>query len=194
MKKILAFALAFVASASFAASINWGTTTKTAFAGSTIGGVEARLLYIGASDLSEDAKFTITATDTLASLANKIGTDTESTASSTASGMLKGKLSGTYTFDSGLNDGDYVAILLSYTSGGKTYFNLSQTVATAYNAVVGAWEDASAVASFTYSGGSAEAAESGSLTAGGGWTAVPEPSTAALALAGLALLLKRRKA
>lgn len=32
------------------------------------------------------------------------------------------------------------------------------------------------------------------LTSGGGWVAVPEPSTAALALAGLALLLKRRKA
>ena len=32
------------------------------------------------------------------------------------------------------------------------------------------------------------------VTPGGGWAAVPEPSTAALALAGLALLLKRRKA
>ena len=32
------------------------------------------------------------------------------------------------------------------------------------------------------------------LTSGGGWTQVPEPSTAMLALAGLTLLLKRRKA
>ena len=35
---------------------------------------------------------------------------------------------------------------------------------------------------------------SSKVSPGGGWTAVPEPSTAALALAGLALLLKRRKA
>lgn len=194
MKKILTLAVALVASASFAASINWGTTTKTAFGGSTVGGISATLVYIGASDLSAEATFTIEEGDTLTKLANKIGTATGSTATSTASGMAKGKLSGTYTFDSGLNDGDYVAVLLTYTSEGKTYFNLSKTVATSYDAVVGAWNDASAVATYTYSGGSVENAKTGKLAAGGGWTAVPEPSTAMLALAGLALLIKRRRA
>ena len=186
--------LALVASASFAASINWGTTTKTAFGGSTVGGISATLVYIGSSDLSSGATFTITEDDNLTSLANKIGTATGSTATSTASGMAKGKLSGTYTFDSGLNDGDYVAVLLSYVSEGTTYFNLTSTTAVSYDAVVGTWNDASTVASYSFCGGSADKSKTGSISVGGGWTAVPEPSTAALALAGLALLIKRRRA
>ena len=194
MKKFLTLTLVAAATASFGASINWGTTSAATFNGTKMGGVKATLIHIGATDLAEDATFTITASSTLSSLANTIGTDTESTTTSTASGMGLGKVAGTWTFDSGLSNNDYVAILLSYTAEGVTWYNLTTTTKVTYNEVAGVWNNSSNAANWSYSGGTADDSKTGTIKAGGGWTAVPEPSTAALALAGLALLLKRRKA
>ena len=83
--------------------------------------------------------------------------------------------------------------MLSYVSGGKTYYNLGSETYT----VSGMADSTSSLNAFkpaasTFSYGSSS--EGTSVSAGSGWVAVPEPSTAALALAGLALLLKRRKA
>ena len=178
----------------FGASINWGTTSAATFDGTKMGGVNATLIHLGATDLSGSATFTITESTTLSSLANEIGTDTGSTTTSTASGMGKGKVAGTWTFDSGLTSGDYVAILLSYTAEGTTWYNLTSTTTVSYNEVAGVWNNSSNAANWSYSGGTAADSKTGTIKAGGGWVAVPEPSTAALALAGLALLLKRRKA
>ena len=47
-------------------------------------------------------------------------------------------------------------------------------------------------ANFSVSGTTSETP--GKMSAGSGWTAVPEPATATLALAGLALLIRRRRA
>ena len=78
-----------------------------------------------------------------------------------------------------------------YAAEGKTYYNLSTTTYTLSSIADNtSTETMSTASSFTWTTGE----DSSSLKAGGGWTAVPEPSTAALALAGLALLLKRRKA
>ena len=85
-------------------------------------------------------------------------------------------------------------MLLSYTKEGKTYYNISSTTYT-----LSGYTDATSTpdpynltpSNQTYTMADASTTK---VSPGGGWTAVPEPSTAALALAGLALLLKRRKA
>jgi len=85
---------------------------------------------------------------------------------------------------------------LSYVSEGKTYYNYSANIYTVsgIDPDVG---DASTLgdATFTFDMNTKTTLSGGqSATAGGGWTVVPEPSTAMLALAGLALLIKRRRA
>ena len=83
--------------------------------------------------------------------------------------------------------------VLSYKSGDDTYWNVSSSVYELTQANIDALrEDGTALpdSSFAFS----NSVSSGSGSVGGGWAQVPEPSTAALALAGLALLLKRRKA
>ena len=103
----------------------------------------------------------------------------------------KAKLSGVTTFDYGTyNNGDVFGFVLSYVSGGKTYYNISSDTYTLEGIVNAASSPAAAAPTFDFT----SKKEASSISKGGGWTAVPEPSTAALALAGLALLLKRRKA
>ena len=191
MKKILAIAIAATCVTSFGASFSWSTTTKTVFGGETVGGVSALLVYIGATDTLTGSDIAITKDSTASSIASSIGTATDSTATSVASGKTMGKLSGTYEFTSGVNDGDYFAVLMSYSSGDKTYFNISSTFQGSFDSASNTWSPATTTATWTTASDAAT-----SISAGGGWTAVavPEPSTAALALAGLALLLKRRKA
>ena len=76
-------------------------------------------------------------------------------------------------------------ILYTTTQGGQDYYYLGQvftfdTSSSSYNPTTS-----------TFTATSTSAPPQGNA---GAWTAVPEPSSAALALAGLALLLKRRKA
>ena len=86
--------------------------------------------------------------------------------------------------------GSYFGLLYAYTSGSDQYYfagtvyQFSDTDTTHYNSDLQTftWKD-DKLATSTDSTGASQ-----------GWVAVPEPSTAALALAGLALLLKRRKA
>ena len=190
MKKILAIALATACVTSFGASFSWSTSTKTAFDGATVGGVSAVLVYLGATDTLTGSAIAINKESTVDSIASSIGTKTTSTATSVASGKTKGKLSGTYEFTSGVNDGDYFAVLMSYSSGDKTFFNISSTFQGAFDSASNTWSPVSTTATWSTTSDKAT-----SISANGGWVAaVPEPSTAALALAGLALLLKRRKA
>ena len=104
------------------------------------------------------------------------------------------KIQSSWTIDTdNYSNGDTFAVLLKYTgaSDGKVYFNLSSALVTMEGVSLDPPVNANNTSSaFSYSTSS----EKGKLTAGGGWTAVPEPSTAALALAGLALLIKRRRA
>ena len=79
-----------------------------------------------------------------------------------------------------------------YSNEGKTYFNLSSSTYTMSGLSDELSTPTAASFAFNYGGPT----ESTKVSSGSGWVqaAVPEPSTAALALAGLALLLKRRKA
>lgn len=186
MKKTLTFiAVAVVATAAHGASIAW-SLSNVAFDGSKItsAGSEltASLFFLGNGG-SLASSYTEAEIASLDIVATASGTNTKSANT------------GTYDLVSGVNaNGDVFGMLLSYTSGGKTYYNIASTVYT----LSGYDNDTSTpdkynltAASMTYT---VKEGTSSSVSPGGGWTAVPEPSTAALALAGLAFLLKRRKA
>ena len=98
----------------------------------------------------------------------------------------------TWINDSYKTNGDTFGLVLSYNDGEKTYWNISSSV----NAFSGLVPDDPTVSAADWNAFTVNGAKNttSSLSKTSGWTAVPEPSTAALALAGLALLLKRRKA
>jgi len=193
MKKFVFFLiLAMMATTSHALSFNWSSAAKAAFDGTTIGdgSVTGYLVYLGN---------TSTATYDIEGVTVK-GTAVQNVASLT-SGRGKGNVTGTYENSIGgaigsdkFGNGSVFGMYATYTdSNGKQWVTIASNTYT----VSGAADDGSVIddASFSINWTSKTTLSGGqSATAGGGWTAVPEPSTAALALAGLALLLKRRNA
>ena len=193
-KTILALALAaLVAPSAFGLSFNWSVSgisfDGTRFNKTTGANVTAYLLYLGNNAGYSTTGYTLTEESTATTIISSVGTKAADKTGTTAAG----KISDDFAFDSTkYGNNDVFGVLLSYTSEGKTYFNLSSST---YK-LSGLTDDptqtiADASFTFSYSG----PAESNKISSGSGWVqAVPEPSTAALALAGLALLLKRRKA
>ena len=122
--------------------------------------------------------------------ASKVGTLVGSDEDGTSKGSL---INGTLDL-TGASNGQTYALLAKYVSDGKTYWNLSSTV----NTLSGLDPDdirVNPAAWDNFAFGNTVVGESATLTAGAGWTlAVPEPATGALALAGVALLFKRRRA
>ena len=194
MKKLITITVLLAAMASQAVSFSWDSNkVKIQFDGATTlaaaGSITASLIYLGT-----DSSATIEGY----SIKNGFEADSIST-KSTGLASGKGTYSGTFTKVLGtkfgneatFNPGDYFTVLLTYTdSNSVTWYNLAsstfQVPSDAEDLTTGL------AASFTHSFDMKS--KGTALSAGGGWTAVPEPSTAALALAGLALLLKRRKA
>ena len=181
---IAAFAL--FANLASGASVDWATAAMT-FGEASLKkdtGVTGYLVYLASGSLG--ASYTID--ESFA--ASKVGTVVDS-----CEGTTKGSyVFGSFQIDSEkYGNGDSFAVVMSYVSGGKTYWNLSETV----NTLAGLDETDPRVNPTEWTDfavNSSVAGETGKASGGSGWTAVPEPSTAALALAGLALLLKRRKA
>ena len=204
MKKALTLTLVVAAMVSQAVTITWDSNkTKISFNGATTvataGGITATLLWLGTDSSATISGYTI---------ANGIVADTTTTKSSglastkgTYSKDYSKGIGTTYNNDSDLKlaAGDYFTVLLTYTQtvGEETvtWYNLSSSV---YQLPVDADDQTNDLAGhFAHSFAMNDRGTA--LTAGGGWTAaaatpIPEPSTAALALAGLALLIKRRKA
>ena len=201
MKKLLTLILAATAMASQAVTFTWDSNaTKVSFDGATTiaaaGGITATLLWLGTASSASISDY---------SVANGLVADTTAT-KSTGMATNKGKYSHDYTkaigatinssSESTLAAGDYFTVLLTYTdSENVTWYNLSSSV---YQLPTTADDQTNdLVGHFSHSFAMNDRGTA--LTAGGGWTAaaatpIPEPSTAALALAGLALLIKRRKA
>ena len=190
MKRILATILALAGVSSFAATVNWGIgasyfdTTKIAKNDAT-----AYLVYLGPSSSWSDY-----GTDTIVEIAKSGSTENasaKSLANGGASGSLEMTVGSTYT----LNGTSVTApaasnfgLLYVKGTGADAYYytgsiySFSEADTAHYNATLKTytWKD--------------DKVASNSSSSAQGWVAVPEPSTAALALAGLALLLKRRKA
>ena len=199
MKKTLTLLLVGLAFGAQALSFDWASAAKISFEGSTdlatAGKITAHLIYLS-TDTSATVKtetdgFTVSGTEVATAVTKSSGLAT-----------AKGKYSGTYAQALGATIGegsaaktfavgDYFTVLLTYTDADSvTWYNLSSTV---YQVPTTA-DDTTTGLSGTFTHSFTMNDKGTALSAGGGWTAVPEPSTAALALAGLALLLKRRQA
>ena len=190
MKKIIA-ALAIVtmmASSASALSFTW-KATQIAFEGTKLKSdtaVSAYLVYLSSGSYA--STYAVTPETTAASLAGNIGTSVASASKTSALSALSAE----FSFDYGTyKNGDVFGMLLAYEKDGKTYLNLSSETYTLSGISSETSTIDAAQFAFSYSGPT----ESSTVKSGGGWTAaVPEPSTAMLALAGLALLIKRRRA
>jgi hypothetical protein len=186
MKKLLSLALvALVAISAQAAFIEWSTVAIT-FGGTTLKNNTSVAGYLIALDGSSLATYDLVEGFS----ATSIGTVVESKSGTPKSGKFTGN-----SDISAYSNGDAFAFLITYNDGTDTYYNLSSTV----NVLAGLDPTDSTVAPATWGNFAVNGAmneTAGTLTAGGGWTkavAVPEPASAMLALAGVAMLIRRRK-
>ena len=190
-KTLLALALvAGLATSASALSFQW-SAAGIKFDGAVLkksSDVTAYLVYLGSGDATYATSYALTESTTADSLTSSMGTKVSTSTSATTNA---GKLSTTFSFDFGeYTNGDVFGMVLSYKNGDDTYYNIASSTYTLSGITADNSSPDPAQFSFSYSGPT----ESSSVKSGGGWTAVPEPSTAALALAGLALLIKRRRA
>ena len=181
-----------LASTASALSFTWSVAGVT-FDGTRLASssdVTGYLIYLGSGG-EYSSSYSLTEDSSAASIGASVGSVVYTSSAATTK---VGKLSGEFSFDYGSYDNDDTfGLLLAYTgaSDGKTYYNLSSSTYT----LSGIADEKSTITGATFTHSWDGPAEASSISSGGGWTAaVPEPSTAALALAGLALLLKRRKA
>ena len=187
-KLALVALLATLCTVSQAASVDWKSAALD-FGGTALKNntdVKGWVVYLASGSFADSYK--IDDSFSAESVGVVVASDTDGTNKGSA---LAGTALG-WTNDSYKSNGDTFGLVLSYNDGEKTYWNISSVV----NSFSGLVADDPTVApadwnAFTASGSKNSTS---SLSTSSGWTAVPEPSTAALALAGLALLLKRRKA
>ena len=192
MKSILAslVIMATIVSAN-ALTFAWGMgTTRAQFPTGTYvidGSVTAYLVYLGDSAA---ATYTIDGYG--------LSNPTVDTGVSTSTGLTssKGRITESFqqVYGSAVGSGTFVdgatfGLLLTHVDAGVTWYNLAADKYT----VTGAADDTSTLANAVFTFSFANSGQGTPLTAGGGWVAVPEPATAALALAGLAMLIRRRK-
>ena len=185
-KTLLAVAVAMFTIATQAAALNWNAT-GVSFEGTKLKsntGVTGYLIYLSTAEFETSYALTETVSAVVASIGTGVASQNKTTALS--------KLNNDYIFELGEthSNGDAFAMLLTYVVDGKTYYNLSNEIYTMSGAVIDPPTDP-ADANFTFNYGTNT--EKGALSSGKGWTAVPEPASAMLALAGVAMLIRRRK-
>ena len=187
MKKILTFALAvgFAGMASAvtmqwqAKNIKFDGTQFNKTTGETVTGYLIALDSF-ATSYTVDKNFDATS----------IGTVVDSKTGATAVGTVSNR----WTIDTDTyGNGDTFAVLLKYTKGSDTYWNLSSALVSMSGMSLDPPANANNTESSFSFGNSTGAA--GVMTKGGGWVAaVPEPGIACMALLGVGMMLKRRRA
>lgn len=189
MKKITAIMIvAAMAFSANAVTLSWGTSAvRVQFpTGTTVGDGSALgyLVYLG-----NTGSETYTISDYMV-------TDPESnTKASTIGGLGNGRIAGNFvtaanaalpgTSDLMVNGAVFGMYIVK-----DGWINISSSTYT----VAGLVDDSSSIAGAVFAFSWEQNAPGVAATSGGGWaTPVPEPATAALALAGLAMLIRRRK-
>jgi hypothetical protein len=190
MKKFITMmVVALVAVSASAASFSWGTgSSYVTFNGTkitTTNGAIGYLVLLTGSSLEASVVDGIMKAPS--AVANKANT-------STGLASAKGKIKGQYE-SSDIANGQNYGMFITYSDGKDTWYNFSSTVYT-----VDGLADATsslAAAEFAFDFATQTTVTDGdAVTAGKGWykaVAVPEPASAMLALAGVAMLIRRRK-
>ena len=185
-------ALATMACASYGASFNWGTgSVKVTFNGEVLTDATGYLVYLGTGDATYDiVEYAV----------NNAQVDEKNT-TSTGLAAAKGRITGTFgspmsdpmpnTTDK-LADGSIFGMYITWTDAdGTEWINVASSTYT----VTGLADDNSVLSDAVFDFNFDQSSD-GTLTSGGGWASapiIPEPATATLALAGVAMLFRRRK-
>ena len=192
-------ALALTIGAASALSFHWGTADKISFGGKVLNSAAlaapatVELIYLGTDNAwSFDESGLVT--DEAVSTAT-IATSGSPTGKGKATGKFDKLVGSSYADNSTVGGGNVFGVLITYTdTNGDVWYNLSSNTYTLADGVSDITTITKQTFNFAWTND-----ESGAEapTAGGGWwtaPAVPEPVSAGLALAGIALLLKRRRA
>ena len=195
MKKtflILALGLALNANA---VTFQWNSAAQVSFGESLVSALTpatytAQLVYLGSGGAWSGVTISDAGID-IGSTATKI--DDPISSVSGKAGMFasqNSKFSG--TTQKGVAGGVYSVLLTYVDKDNTTWYQISSST---YTVPTTADELTTGLTStFAFSSTKNQVSSGSSVSAGSGWVAVPEPSTAMLALAGLALLIKRRRA
>ena len=191
MKKLLTIAIFGMVLSTQAAQINWGLAGQVKYDGTLVGngGATFTLVYLADATTWETAALDI-AKGTSATGATTVSTKT------TNAGSMSMQNASPWIFswaDDGVTDipntkvanPSAFAFLVTTEHEGQTFYWASETYTVSDSD--SNWNGTSQTYTMNLTTANAMGAN------GENWTAVPEPSTAALALAGLALLLKRRR-
>ena len=208
MKKLLTLAtVLLIAQAAQAISFSWGPTGGYTYVGSTkVGGITATLIYLGEGNSAAYSIGDWVVNNPTARTSSE-GVATTTSNSSTVP-ALNGKVPNVkFALSSGSQVGSEstdlltpgsstFGLFLTYTdSENVTWYNVSSST---YTLPAGS-TDITTGLSTTFAFDWTQNERGVALTSGGGWSAaaatpIPEPGTAAMALLGLGLLIRRRKA
>ena len=192
-------ALALTVGAASALSFSWGTSTAITFDKTVLNNAALAanatvdLIYLGpdkAWSFDESGLVTDEAVST-----GSVTTGGAPTAKGKANGKINQLMGTSFADGSKFGNGNVFGVLITYTdANGDVWYNLSSNTFT----LTGAADDSTdiAKANFNFAWTNDESGAEAPTAGGGWWTApaVPEPVSAGLALAGIALLLKRRRA
>lgn len=192
-------ALALTIGAASALSFQWGTSTAVTFNGTKLTSAAlaapatVELIYLGtdkAWSFNESGLVTDEAVST-----GVIATSGLASTKGKATGTIDQLLGTSFADGSTFGNGNVFGVLITYTdTNGDVWYNLSSNTFT----LTGADMDGAVITKPTFNfAWTNDESGAEAPTAGGGWwtaPAVPEPVSAGLALAGIALLLKRRRA
>lgn len=188
-KSLITLAALMLAVSTQAATINWVNTTSSKIVGldgvtaltsanAIAAGFAVQLMFLDSAMVSYPGVATVGAAVTPASMSTK------------TAGLLT-SASDTYTFNTHYTTGDEFFVRATATFGGTDYYmDIFQN---------NTYGDTFAIAATTDSGTDnfvwTNASYGGTGTVGdaGKWIAVPEPATGMLALAGVAMLIRRRR-
>lgn len=191
-------ALALTIGAASALSFSWGTSTAISFNGTKLTTADlaapatVELIYLG-TDKAWSFDDLGVPTDEAVSTGS-IAVSGAPTAKGKGSGVFDKLFGASYADNSTVNASNVFGVLITYTdANGDVWYNLSSNTF----ALTGAADDTFNVTkqNFDFAWTNDESGAEAPTAGGGWWTVpVPEPVSAGLALAGIALLLKRRRA